>query len=117
MTFVIGSVYQVSSIILLSPFLSLKRVASDLYGSCSSTLLKESFNNQYLSKNIKSPLLLIHGIKDQLVPYEHSLVIMSECKSFCRLHLIENMTHSKFSFRRDFLLPVRNFLSDLDLLN
>ena len=88
MTFFIGSVYQVASIILLSPFLSLKRVASDLYGCCSSTLLKESFNNQHLTKNIRSPLLLIHGLKDQLVPYEHSVTILSECKGFCRLHLV-----------------------------
>ena len=88
MAFYVASIYKVASIILLSPFLSLKRVASDLYGSCSSTLLKESFNNQDFTKNIKSPLLLVHGLKDQLVPYEHSLILLSECKGFCRLHLV-----------------------------
>ena len=55
-------------------------------------------------------------MKDQLVPYEHSLAILSECRAYCRLHLVENMTHSKFSFRRDFTWPLKNFLNDLDIV-
>ena len=37
--------YSVHSCILLSPFISLKKVAKDLYGGCASALLKEAFNN------------------------------------------------------------------------
>jgi alpha-beta hydrolase superfamily lysophospholipase len=38
--------YAVHSAVLLSPFISLKKVASDLYGQCASGLLKEAFNNE-----------------------------------------------------------------------
>ena len=37
--------FSVHSAILLSPFISLKKVAQDLYGHCASLLLKEAFNN------------------------------------------------------------------------
>ena len=114
--FSIAAKYPAASVVLLSPFLSLKKIASDLYGSCSSAVLKETFDNEHNAKNIASPILLIHGLKDQLVPYEHSVAILGECRSYCRLHLVENMTHSKFSFRRDFTWPLKNFLHDLDIV-
>lgn len=52
MAFSIGALYPVASVILLSPFLSLKKIAEDLYGSCSSALLKETFNNEHNAKSI-----------------------------------------------------------------
>lgn len=37
--------YKIFCIVLLSPFLSLKKITNDLYGSCASALIKETFNN------------------------------------------------------------------------
>lgn len=86
--FSMAAKYEVGSLVLLSPFLSLKKIAEDLYGTCSSALLKETFDNKNNAKSLRSPTLLVHGMKDQLVPYEHSLAILSQCVGYSRLHLI-----------------------------
>ena len=38
--------YNVYSAILLSPFISLKKVAKDLYCGCAGAVLKEAFDNE-----------------------------------------------------------------------
>ena len=48
--FSMGSLHKVASIVMLSPFLSLKKIAKDLYGTCSSALLKETFDNETNAK-------------------------------------------------------------------
>ena len=105
--------YKFYSIVLLSPFLSLKKIAKELYGNCAGWALKEGFDNEKNTLNINSPLLLIHGMKDTLVPYEHSLALFSQCKSYCQLKLIESMTHSRFNFRLDFIRHFQMFLYEL----
>jgi pimeloyl-ACP methyl ester carboxylesterase len=105
--------YSVHCAILLSPFISLKKVAKDLYGDCAALVLKEAFNNETNCKLISCPILVIHGEKDTLVPYEHSLALVAGCQSYCRLKIIENMTHTKFNFRIDFIRHFKLFLNDI----
>lgn len=106
--------FSVHSAILLSPFISLKKVAKDLYGHCASLLLKEAFNNEQNCRLITCPVLVIHGEKDTLVPFEHSLALMAGCQAYCRLKIIENMTHTRFNFRLDFIRHFKQFLSDIE---
>ena len=106
--------YSIYCTILLSPFISLKKVAKDLYCGCAGSMLKEAFDNEENCKEISCPLLIIHGAKDTLVPYEHSLKLMSGCQSYCRLKIVENMTHTKFNFRMDFIRHMNKFLLDLE---
>jgi pimeloyl-ACP methyl ester carboxylesterase len=100
---------------LLSPFLSLKKIAEDIYGRCASCILTDTFDNAPIAQALTCPLLIIHGLKDTLVPYHHSISILGECKGFTRLKLAENMTHAKFNFKSDFLLPVKKFLTDFSI--
>lgn len=80
--------FSIFCAILLSPFISLKKIAQDLYGNCASAVLKEAFNNEENCKQIRCPVLIIHGDKDTLVSSEHSLKLMSGCQAFCRLKII-----------------------------
>lgn len=105
--------YHPKCIVLLSPFISLKKIAQDLYGSCAGFLLKDIFENEEKSGGISCPTLIIHGMQDTLVSYEHSLMLLSKCRSFCKLKLIEHMTHTRFNFRNDFILHVEDFLAAL----
>lgn len=61
--------YSIYCTILLSPFISLKKIARDLYCGCAGSILKEAFDNEENCKKIQSPLLIIHGAKDTLVPF------------------------------------------------
>ena len=38
--------YSIHSAVLLSPFISLKKIARDLYGVCAGSLIKEAFDNE-----------------------------------------------------------------------
>jgi cephalosporin-C deacetylase-like acetyl esterase len=68
-----ASIYSVGSLILLSPFLSLKEVVRDIYGEICSLLIKQRFNNKERAKLIKCPTLIIHGLLDTIVPPKHSI--------------------------------------------
>jgi fermentation-respiration switch protein FrsA (DUF1100 family) len=55
----------------MSAFTSIKDVAYNLVGSIS-YFVNDHFNNLESMKNIKCPVLLIHGEDDQLIPCSHS---------------------------------------------
>ena len=63
----ITSLLPVGGLVLLSPFLSLCEVVSDLYGTVASTLLKQRFDNKQRVQSISSPALIVHGTMDRLI--------------------------------------------------
>ena len=68
----LASQYQVSSLILLSPYTSLKDVVVSLIGKIPAMLVKERFQNSEAIKIAKCPVLIIHGQSDPLIPWTHS---------------------------------------------
>ena len=60
-----------AGIILETPFTSMIDAAKKFYPYIPvSFLLKDKFENKNKVKNIKSPILIMHGEKDQIVPFE-----------------------------------------------
>lgn len=66
-----------AGLILFSPFESLSSVVDGKFGVIGKILIKERFNNLERANLIKSPTLLIHGAKDDIVPISHSYNIYS----------------------------------------
>jgi len=64
----------------MSPFTSIKDVAYNLVGSLS-VLITDHFNNLECMKNIKCPVLFIHGEDDQLIPNTHSSKLLDALMS------------------------------------
>jgi len=60
-------------LILLSPFLSLCEVVKDLYGRIASGLLVQRFDNKERARHVNSPVLIVHGTKDTLIPEKHAV--------------------------------------------
>lgn len=58
----------VGGLILHAPFLSVFRVVID----CGCTLPGDKFSNLDVIPMVKSPVMLIHGTADQIVPFHHS---------------------------------------------
>jgi len=56
-----------SSLILISPFTSIKDVAKHLFGNLS-VLVKERFKSVECASNVSCPTLIIHGKLDNLIP-------------------------------------------------
>ena len=60
-----------AGVILETPFTSMIDAAKKFYPYIPvSLLLKDKFENKNKIKNIKSPILIMHGEKDQIVPFE-----------------------------------------------
>ena len=60
------------ALILMSPYISIKSVVKNMYGGWISWMVNDHFNNADSMKNIKCPVLFIHGDKDTLIPSDHS---------------------------------------------
>lgn len=73
--------YKPAALFLISAFTSIKNVAKSLYGFMGGFLVKERFNNLERIKNVKCPVLFIHGKLDKTVPWEHSEQLYGKFKS------------------------------------
>lgn len=69
--------FQLAGLILQTPLCSIFRVVVEF----KFTLPGDMFANIDRIRNIKCPLLIIHGTKDEIVPFEHSVELFRECRS------------------------------------
>ncbi len=60
---------------------------------------------------MKCPALLIHGKKDDVIPWQHSLDLINSCRCPAKLVTPENMKHNNFDYRRDVIKHLKDFLS------
>jgi hypothetical protein len=82
----------VGGVILHAPFLSVFRIVVDT--GC--TVFGDKFPNVDLVPLIKSPVLLVHGTADQIVPFYHSEKLHDALPKDCRVKplFIDEMTHN-----------------------
>jgi abhydrolase domain-containing protein 17 len=82
----------VGGLILHAPFLSVFRVVIDT--GC--TLPGDKFSNLDVIPMVKSPVMLIHGTSDQIVPFHHSERLFNAVSSQHRARplYIEGMSHN-----------------------
>lgn len=102
----LASQYEVSSLILLSPYTSLKDAVASLVGKIPAMLVKQRFHNAEAIKNAKCPMLIIHGQADQLIPYTHSETLKAISGTKCRLITPTHMTHNDFDLNKDLFQPL-----------
>lgn len=69
----LASLHPVGGLICLSPFTSLRDASKDMLGNILGGVLKERFTNLKKIPQVKSPCLFIHGKKDKMIPYSHSV--------------------------------------------
>lgn len=55
------------------------------------------------------PILFIHGQKDSLIPFEHTLKLKENCSCPYEVLLPEDMDHNIFDFELDFIIPIKDF--------
>ncbi len=99
-----------NGLILMSPFTSIRDIAQDLVGNFFKYLISNRFDNLKLMKKISCDLLIIHGQKDTLISYKHSISLKNECSCPYEVILPEEMTHNSFDLKKDLLKPLYLFL-------
>ena len=77
----LGIKYNFLSIVLEAPFTSIPAIAKKRYKIYPTKyLIKDKFDNLSKIDKLKSPLLIISGKKDEIVPHSHSIQLFNKAK-------------------------------------
>ena len=104
------------ALIMISPIQSIQDAANSLIGFMK-FIVKDRFNNYERIKDVTCPLLLIHGQKDSLIPFEKSIQLTERTGGPYELILPENMNHNDVHIYDDFLDPINKFLRNHNLIH
>ena len=101
------------ALFLISPFTSIKNIGKDF---CASIFIEKIFKSCQYAKNLKCPVLIIHGKKDPLINFNHSIELKEEINNngfskIVELKLRDNMTHNDFDIKDDIIYLIRNFIN------
>ena len=93
------------------PIKNVKSIARMLAGRLVDLLMEERFNNIGRASAVRCPTCIIHGLEDQMVPYEDSIELLEAGFTNCRaqLFLRDRMTHNNFCYGSDLIEPLRFF--------
>lgn len=80
-------------VVLVCPFLSLRTLCREFVGPLAD-LVDERFPNKERMQRVISPMLLVHGKQDQVVPWQHGQALYEACKAKKRLVLPDQMNHN-----------------------
>ena len=98
--------------VLMSPFQSLKEAAVSVVGNFLASFVAERLNNAETLKEVTAPVFIVHGMKDDLIPYTHAEVLLQSCikSRLTYLLLPPRMTHNRFNIEQDLVIPLNKFL-------
>ncbi len=100
-----------TSLILISPFLSIRHMIRDILGRFISFAIRDRFKSGDYIQEVKSPILIIHGQIDSIIKYYHATELYNRTTAPCKLILPENMEHNEFDFYHEFSEPLQDFIS------
>ena len=105
----IGQTNKFNSIILESPYTSMIKAAKIYYPYLPvKFLLKDKYDSEKKIKNIKTPILIMHGKKDNIVPFymgKKLFEIANKPKKFLQIEEDDHM----LSFNDNLLLEIKSF--------
>ena len=91
----LGKKYEFASIVLEAPFTSVVDIAQQRYRIFPiKFFVKDKFNNLEKINKLKSPLLIISGKKDEVVPHIHSKILFQEAKVVKESVFIDEAMHN-----------------------
>lgn len=113
----IASLYPAYTLLLMSPYTSIKDVAKTLLGRLSfllAPLVYERFRNIDTIKQAKCPVFILHGLQDTLIPHSHAEDLKNNCPTFSHLQLAAYMDHNEFDFIGDLIRPFQDFIARIE---
>jgi predicted esterase len=112
----LASKKEIKYLLLFSPYTSIKNVSKDHVGFMS-MFVKERFKNIDLISKNTNPCLIIHGKKDNIIPYEHSIQLYEKCgATMKKLINPDSMNHNYFRIDQDLCIPMMEFEEKIDFI-
>jgi len=107
--------FNFSGIILESPFTSMVELAKKYYPYLPVKLvLKDKYETIRKLDQINSPILIMHGAKDTIVPFEMGLKIYEIVNSPKYNYFNDNDDHM-MDYNEDLVQSIRNFIKTIDI--
>jgi len=106
----------VACVVLLSPFVSMQTVVKDHAPKWMKGIMRNQYDNKAMIKCVFSPIIILHGKGDALVPVQHAIDLFQSCQTICDIAISETMTHNFYSFISDITNPVKRFLGKIDAM-
>ena len=107
----IGQNNKFNSNILESPYTSMIKAAKIYYPYLPvKFLLKDKYDSEKKIKNIKTPILIMHGKKDNIVPFHMGKKLFETANEPKKFLQIEEDDHM-LSFNDNLLLEIKNFIN------
>lgn len=109
----LASKHRTKGLVLESPYSSLTKLANEkLPFFYPSLYLRYSFNNNQKIKLVKSPVILIHGEQDSLIPSSHSKNLFKEITSGKKMILIKDGSHNDLNSYPEYQVFLESTLQD-----
>lgn len=105
------------SLLLMSPYTSIKDVSRSLLGKFSfllTPIVYERFRNIDAIKEAKCPVFFLHGLRDRLIPHSHSEQLNKNCPTISFMQLPQDMDHNEFDFEKDLVQPFKDFIKRIE---
>mgnify|MGYP001257651448 CR=1 FL=1 len=100
-----------NSIILESPYTSMEKAAKIYYPYLPvNLLLKDKYDSEKKINNIKIPILIMHGKKDNIIPFHMGKKLFETANKPKKFLQIEEDDHM-LSFNDSLLLEIKNFIN------
>lgn len=97
-------------LILQAPYFSIEDEMSQKFSFLPKFLLKYNFEtNEYL-KTVKSPVIIFHGDKDEVINYKSSLKIRNNFKKGDTLIILKNQSHNGITDNLDYQNSMKKIL-------
>jgi pimeloyl-ACP methyl ester carboxylesterase len=111
----VAKLFEPCALILISPFAVMEHVASRFIGRfLAKYILGNRFSTLEIIREASTPLLIIHGEKDELIPVEHAKFLYKQAWKIPEnqkfIHISSAMTHNKIDFIQDLSDPISKFI-------
>ena len=106
-----------AAIVTIAAFLSICDIVRDMRGSLFFSLFANTIANRWDSgtriMKVTCPAIFVHGMMDDIIPYEHSGKLYASCPSKVKvLRLVPGADHIHFEEPGDTVKPIASFLKD-----
>lgn len=101
---------QPRMLILETPYVSIRTLALRQYPFVPPFLLKYQMRSDLWIKDVRSPIALIHGTADELIPFESSATLATHIAGEHRMFAIEGGGHNNLSNYRQYHAALRELL-------
>lgn len=106
----LASQKNAKQLILQAPYYSIKDEMSQKFSFLPSFLLKYNFETFEYLKTVKSPVIIFHGDKDEVINYKASLKLKENFKKGDRLILLKDQYHNGITDNLDYQNSMRKIL-------